>query len=120
MKTIYYNGVEYPDIDNYEDILDCLNNNQECLHWEYGDSLHPYIKDMEYCHISKCNKNDVNIGDCVFCCIGEGHFMVHRVTDKHIEKDGTIWFQIGDTWNNIYGWTTKVYGIAKSTGIKHE
>jgi hypothetical protein len=95
-----------------------LLNNEKVYHWERGDSLSPIINDMEYCLITPCEKEDIKIGDCVFCEIAINGFqfpMVHRCTDI-VERDG-LWFRIDSTHGDHFGWTQNVYGKAVGTDI---
>jgi hypothetical protein len=107
-----------------EDIKKALLNDETLYHWESGDSLSPIINNMEYCRITPINREDVVVGDCVFCEIAY-HFpdgrdinipMVHRCTDI-VERDGELWFRIDSTHGDHFGWTTNVYGRAIGTNI---
>lgn len=73
---------------------------------------------MEYCKITPIeSKKDAKIGDCVFCRLMNGSFMVHRITDKVKREFEGTWYKIGNTWDETYGWTKEVFGIAESTDI---
>lgn len=110
-------GKEYKVEEDYEKIYNDLKEGKTILHWEAGDSLFPLIKNMEYCMIKPLeHPNDVHIGDCVFCRLIDGNYMVHRVIEV-IQIKGIVYYRIGDTWGNTFGWSTDVCGIATSTDI---
>ncbi len=109
-------------IQDDDEIKKALLNGETVLHWEYGDSMSPLIKNTEYCKITPCKPQDVKRGDAVFCVLedenGNAYPMVHQVweiSDAH--HSGNLYFKIGSTMHSIFGWTDKVYGIAKGTNI---
>ena len=110
-------GKEIPVVQSYESIKKFLDEGKTVVHWEGGDSLHPVIKNMEYCKISPISIDDVKVGDCVFCRLDSKYFMVHRVNDIINHNVQGKWFKIGNTWDNTYGWTQDVYGIAEATDV---
>ena len=68
---------------------------------------------------------DVKRGDCVFCILDDGmgheYPMVHQVWEiSDASHTNELWFKIGSTMSTIFGWTKKVYGIAKGTNIYQE
>ena len=105
------------------EILHHLINGQTVLHWESGHSMHPILKDREYCRIEPCvgREEEVKVGDPVFCVLpyGENKYtMVHMVScisDKC--ADGKRYYQISSTRGEIFGWTSELYGIAYGTDI---
>lgn len=107
-----------------EDIMKALTNGETVMHWEAGDSMFPLIMHMEYCKIRPVKKEEVNIGDPVFCGMkyrdenGEIHdyYMVHRCTEI-IVRDEQRYFKIESTGDQFFGWTKDVYGIAEKTNI---
>lgn len=118
-SKIEIDGKEITVVQNYADLITLVSKGNTVAHWESGDSLFPLIQDMEYCKVSPINKDDVTIGMCVLCVIENIGTMIHRVVDI-VERDNEKWFQIGDTLNNIYGWTTNVIGLAEHTNIFQE
>lgn len=110
--------------DSWE-IAEALKNGESVYHWEFGDSLTPLIRDKEYCLIKPCVPIDVKRGDCVFCILDDGigheYPMVHQVWEiSDASHTNELWFKIGSTMSTIFGWTKKVYGIAKGTNIYQE
>lgn len=105
------------------EILDQLRNGQTVLHWESGHSMHPILKDREYCRIEPCQgrEEEIKVGDPVFCALpyeDQKFFMVHMVScisDK--AADGKTYYQISSTSGQVFGWTSEVYGIAYGTDI---
>ena len=110
-------------IQDPNEMEEALKNGESFYHWEYGDSLSPLIESGEYVKITPCDINEVKRGDCVFCVIEEDGMvlpMVHQVWEiSDASHSGELWFKIGSTHASIYGWTKKVYGIAKGTNIFH-
>jgi len=101
-------------------MIDALKSGETIYHWEGGTSLAPLINDREYCIITPCHPIDVKRGDCVFCEV-QGIPMVHQVWEiSDASHTNELWFKIGSTNNAIYGWTKKIYGIAKGTDIYQE
>lgn len=115
-SKIEIDGEEIEVIQDYSDLIKSVSKGNTVAHWESGDSLFPIIQDMEYCKVSSINKDDVIIGMCVLCVIEDVAPMIHRVVDI-VERDNEKWFKIGDTLNNVYGWTTNVIGLAEHTNI---
>lgn len=110
-------GVKYPSVDDYKDIKKHMDNGEAVVHWEFGNSLFPVIRNKEYCLIKPLKKDEqINDGDCVFCKIFGEYYMVHRVIES-VAVRNEIWYRIGDTWGKTYGWTTEVYGKAYSTDV---
>jgi len=112
-------------VQDYNEIKEALINGESVYHWEAGTSLRPLINHMEYCIIKPCNPNDVKRGDCVFCLIndeyGNEYPMVHQVWEiSDASHTNELWFKIGSTGTSIFGWSNKVYGIAKGTDIYQE
>lgn len=117
------NGIRV--VQDSNEILEALKNNEQVYHWEFGQSLSPLINDREYCLIKPCQPTDIKRGDCVFCVIttpnGTEYPMVHQVWEiSDASHTDELWFKIGSTFSTIFGWTNKVYGIAKGTDIYQE
>lgn len=117
------NGIRV--VQDPNEILEALKNGENVYHWEFGHSLAPLINDREYCLITPCNPTEVKRGDCVFCVIEDGNGgkypMVHQVWEiSDASHTNELWFKIGSTGSTIFGWTKKVYGIAKGTDIYQE
>lgn len=51
------------------EMKNALKNGESFYHWEFGDSMSPLIKNMEYCLVRPCVPNDVKRGDAVFCVL---------------------------------------------------
>ena len=107
------------------EIEKALKNGEKVYHWERGNSMAPLINDSEYCLITPCKPIDVKRGDAVFCVIkdekGYECPMVHQVWEiSDSSHTNELWFKIGSTSVNIFGWTNRVYGKAKGTDIYHE
>ena len=112
-------------VQNPLEIMNALSSGETIYHWEYGDSLSPLINNGEYIQIQPCKPSDVKVGDCIFCLVedfyGNLQLMVHQVLMiSDASHDGELWFKIGTTSNEIFGWAKKVYGIAKGTNIFQE
>ena len=113
-------------IQDPEEMEQALKNGESFYHWEFGDSMSPLIKNMEYCKITPCVPNDVKRGDAVFCVLthemsGGRWAMVHQVWEiSDASHTNELWFKIGSTSSSIFGWTKEVYGIAKGTDIFQE
>lgn len=115
----YIDGIKV--VQENDEILEELLKGNTVLHWEFGDSMSPLIRNTEYCKIAPCNPIDIHEGDAVFCDIeyeGHAYLMVHMVgkisTASH---EGCRWFQIVSTNGTIFGWTRNVYGKAVGTDI---
>ena len=125
MRKIVNNPKEINGIDVVQDpyiIKAKLKAKEEVYHWEFGDSLSPLIRSGEYCNIKPCLPTEVKRGDCVFCILkdrnGNEYPMVHQVWEiSDASHNGELWFKIGSTMSTIFGWTNRVYGIAKGTNI---
>lgn len=109
--------------DPYE-MEQALKNGESFYHWEAGESMKPLINHMEYCFVRPCVPVQVKRGDAVFCVLesemGEWP-MVHQVWEiSDASHTNELWFKIGSTGTSIFGWTKKVYGIAKGTDIYQE
>lgn len=112
-------------VQDNDEIEKALKNGESVYHWEFGDSLSPLIRNMEYCLIKPCVPIEVKRGDCVFCVLhddmGNVYPMVHQVWEiSDASYSGELWFKIGSTGTSIFGWTKEVYGIAKGTDIFQE
>ena len=110
---------------NYDEVMEALKNNEQVMHFEFGDSMKPLLKSGEYALIKPCVPFDVKRGDAVFCVlsdsVGNRYPMVHQVWEiSNASHDGGLWFKIGSTMSTIFGWTQDVYGIAKGTDIYQE
>ena len=112
-------------VQDAEEMEMALKNGESFYHWEFGDSLSPIIRNREYILIKPCVPTDVKRGDCVFCIIedeyGHEYPMVHQVWEiSDASHTNELWFKIGSTHSSIFGWTKRVYGIAKGTDIYQE
>lgn len=119
----FINGIKVAK--NYSEVIEALKNGESVMHFEFGDSLKPLLNSGEYAFIKPCNPNDVKRGDCVFCLIndeyGNEYPMVHQVWEiSDASHTNELWFKIGSTGTSIFGWSNKVYGIAKGTDIYQE
>jgi hypothetical protein len=108
-----------------EEIVKALRNGETVYHWEAGNSMAPLINHMEYCKIVPCVPIDVKRGDAVFCKIiaetGEPYYMVHQVWEiADCGYDHKLWFKIGSTGTQIFGWSCEVLGKAYGTDIYQE
>lgn len=115
-KSLNVNGENLEVVQSYGEILKRLLQGKSVVHWEGGNSLHPIIRDMEYCKILPIYYKNVKKGMCVFCELEDGTLMVHRVNDI-ITRNDRHWFQIGDTWGNVFGWSKDIFGLAEPTNI---
>jgi len=128
MKRIVNEPREIDGIRVVQDSLEikkALENKETVYHWEAGTSMQPLINHMEYCKIKPCVPVEVKRGDAVFCVLedeyGHEYPMVHQVWEiSDASHNGELWFKIGSTMSTIFGWTKKVYGIAKGTNIYQE
>lgn len=112
-------------VQDYDEIEAALKNGETVYHWEAGTSMRPLINHMEYCKIRPCVPIEVKRGDAVFCVLtddmGNEYAMVHQVWEiSDASHTNELWFKIGSTRTSIFGWTKKVYGIAKGTDIYQE
>ena len=84
------------------EILDHLRNGQTVLHWESGHSMHPILKDREYCRIEPCQgrEEEIKVGDPVFCALpyeDQKFFMVHMVScisDKAADGKTDLYYRL--------------------------
>ena len=111
-------------VQDYEEIANALENNETVYHWEYGDSMYPMLRHMEYCKICPLEQGkEIKPGDAVFCKIkdkftGMEYYMVHIVLETaDFGHDGKKWYKIGSTGTTVFGWTTDILGIAYGTDI---
>jgi hypothetical protein len=113
-------------VQDYKEIAEALQNGESVYHWEAGDSMRPLIRHMEYCKIVPCVPIDVKRGDAVFCKLkdqhtGEEYYMVHQVWEiSNCGYDHRMWFKIGSTGTNIFGWSCDILGKAYGTDIFQE
>lgn len=111
----FINGIKVAK--DYGEVIESLKNNELVMHYEYGDSLSPLLNSGEYALIKPCKPIEVKRGDCVFCEV-QGVLMVHQVWEiSDASHTNELWFKIGSSMNTIYGWTKKIYGIAKGTDV---
>jgi hypothetical protein len=114
----------YRVVQDGKEIYESLSKGETVMHWESGNSMYPILMHMEYCKIHPAKKQEIKIGDAVFCKFLyrneerkiSDFYMVHRCTEV-IERDEELYFRIDSTDGNCFGWTKDVYGIAESTGI---
>ncbi len=88
---------------NYK--LEKLQNGEEFVTSEKGNSMVPLIKSGQEHKISPVKWEDCNVGDIVYCKV-KGNYFTHLVKSKNIEK-GLL---IGNNKGGINGWTKQVYG----------
>lgn len=110
---------------NYDEVMEAMRNHESVMYYEFGDSLYPLVRSGEYVHITPCVPIDVKRGDVVFCILedraGNECPMVHQVWEiSNASHTGELWFKIGSTMSTIFGWTTRVYGIARGTDVFQE
>ena len=103
-------------VQDYDEILEALNNGEEVFHWENGTSMQPMLRHREYCHIRPIRENEeIKPGDAVFCRVN-GCLMVHMVwLTSNASHNGVKTYLIGSSGGSLYGWTDEVYGIAQGT-----
>jgi len=123
-KRIIVGDVEEIDgirvVQDYGLIMEAIKNKETVYHWEWGNSLAPLINNGEFCKIEPCAPIDVKRGDAVFCVLYDKFAMVHLVLEiSRCGYNGELWFKIGSTDGEVYGWTQDVYGIARGTNIFH-
>lgn len=114
----------YRVVQDEKEIYEALSNGETIMHWESGNSMYPILMHMEYCKIHPAKKQEIKIGDAVFCKFLYRNeerkisdiYMVHRCTDIVVRGD-EYYFKIESTDNTLFGWTKDVYGVAESTNI---
>jgi hypothetical protein len=114
----------YRVVQDGKEIYEAISKGETVMHWESGNSLHPILMHMEYCKIHPAKKQEIKIGDAVFCKFLyrneerkiSDFYMVHRCTDIVVRGD-EYYFKIEGTDNTLFGWTKDVYGGAESTNI---
>lgn len=113
------NGVRV--VQDEREVLEALNNGEIICRFEWGDSMHPILKNGEYAKLIPIkDMTKVKRGDAVFCKIkdeesGGEYYMTHMVweisTSSH-DGNEKPWFKIGSSMTTIFGWTQDVYAIA--------
>lgn len=102
-------------VNDIKEAVECLRRGETIARFEFGDSMSPILESGEYCVVEPVfDLNTVNVGDAVLCEVN-GYLMTHMVILKSNSNANTPYFLIGNTAFEIYGWTCKIYGIAKGT-----
>ena len=115
-KFIEFEGDEIKVVNDIVEAVKELKKGNEIARFEFGNSMHPILKNGEYGVVIPIDINQVNIGDAVLCEVN-GYLMTHMVVmSSDSAKDGR-YVLIGDTSMNCYGWTNKVYGGVIGTNI---
>lgn len=111
------NGIKV--VNEIGEAIKALQENRAIARFEFGDSMHPILKNGEYAIITPIKDVDeVKIGDAVFCEVN-GYPMTHMVLMKSNSANGKL-FLIGSSRFEIYGWTNTIYGIAHGTDVCEE
>lgn len=97
--------------DEEEALTEILKGNQVCR-FEYGDSMSPILENGEFAKLTPCKKEDVQVGDAVFCRVN-GYLMIHMVGAS--TNDGKM-FLITSSDLHTYGWTSEIFAKAESFG----
>lgn len=82
-----------------------LEQGQEIITSEKGNSMTPLIKSGQKHKLTPCKLTDVEIGDIVYCRV-KGRYYTHLVTAKN--KDRGVLISNNHGHNN--GWTKHVFG----------
>ena len=87
---------------NYK--LERLENGEEFVTSEKGNSMVPLIKSGQNHLLAPAKLEDCEVGDIVYCKV-KGNFYTHLVKAKG--EKGVL---IGNNKGGINGWTNQVYG----------
>lgn len=105
------NGIKV--YNNEREALRHILKGEEVARFEFGDSMMPILSSGQYCKLTPVkNTNEINVGDAVFCDLN-GYLMTHMVLMKSNSSYGKPKFLISSSGLSVYGWTDKVYAIAK-------
>lgn len=115
-STIRYDGDNVKVVNDIEEAVKELEKGNEIARFEFGNSMHPILKDGEYGIVVPINIADVNVGDAVLCEVN-GQLMTHMVMMVSDSACDGRYVLIGNTWMQFYGWTNKVYGGVIGTNI---
>ena len=98
---------------NENEALEHILMGEEVARFEFGDSMMPILESGQYCKLIPIkNEDEVKVGDAVFCNLN-GYLMTHMVLMKSNSSYGKPKFLISSSGLSVYGWTEKVYAIAK-------
>lgn len=103
---------------NANDALEYIKRGEQVARFEYGDSMSPILLSGEYCILTPLKENEeANVGDAVFCEVN-GCLMTHMVIMKSKSaKNNKLYYLIGSTDMQIFGWTDKIFAFANGTRI---
>lgn len=102
-------------VNDIQEAVECLKRGEIIARYEFGDSMSPILVSGEYCIVEPVfDTSTINVGDAVLCEVN-GYLMTHMVILKSNSHADYPHFLIGSTHYDIYGWTWKIYGIAKGT-----
>ena len=113
---ITFEGDEIKVVNDINQAVEELKKGNEIARFEFGDSMHPVLKNGEYGVVVPISINDVNIGDAVLCEVN-GYLMTHMVMMVSDSAKDSRQVLIGNTHMQFYGWTDKVYGGVMGTNI---
>lgn len=123
-KPTNINGIRVVQDEN--EVLEALKKGEVICRFEWGDSMHPILKNGEYAKLIPIDDlSKIKRGDAVFCKItdeesGKPYYMTHMVweisTSSH-DGDKKPWFKIGSSMTTIFGWTQDVYAIALGMNV---
>lgn len=113
-------------VQDEKEVLEALSKGETVCRFEWGDSMHPILKNGEYAKLIPIKDlSEVKRGDAVFCKIkdeenGGEYYMTHMVweisTSSH-DGNEKPWFKIGSSMFSIFGWTQDVYAIAVGMNV---
>lgn len=115
-KYITFEGDNIKVVNDINQAVEELKKGNEIARFEFGDSMHPVLKNGEYGVVVPISINDVNIGDAVLCEVN-GYLMTHMVMMISDSAKDSRQVLIGNTHMQYYGWTDKVYGGVMGTNI---
>lgn len=118
-KTIMYNGDKIKVVNDINEAVKELKKGKEIARFEFGDSMHPILKNGEYGVVVPIDIYEVNVGDAVLCEVN-GQLMTHMVAMISESSYDGRYVLIGNTWMQFYGWTNKVYGGVIGTNVFEE
>ena len=111
---------KYKVIQDIEEAIEHFKKNQDCIaRFEFGNSMSPILESGEYCvlkPIQYYSQPQSILGKAVLCIVNS-HPMTHMVWNISTSSANGVYYLIGDSHGNIYGWTNQVFAVAKGTNI---
>lgn len=114
--------IKYKVVQDIGEAIDYFTKNKDATpiaRYEFGDSMSPILESGEYCvlkPIQYYSQPQSILGKAVLCIVN-GYPMTHMVWNMSTSSANGVYYLIGDSHGNIYGWTNQVFAVAKGTNI---